>query len=74
MHCFAPRTGWTDDVGQIFASDAGLEFSKSIGWTQGDRTQRYAVVVDHGKVTYAARDTERGSIANSGAEGVLAHL
>jgi alkyl hydroperoxide reductase 1 len=51
-----------------------VEFSKSIGWVNGDRTQRYAIVVDHGKVTYAERDTVRGTITNSGAEGVLAHL
>lgn len=55
-------------------SDAGLEFSKSIGWTQGDRTLRYAIVVDHGKVTYAEVDSVRGSIENTGAEGVLAKL
>ncbi|KAK1763529.1 Redoxin [Phialemonium atrogriseum] len=57
----------------IFASDAGLEFSKRIGWTAGDRTLRYAVIVDHGKVTYAEKDVPK-SIAASGAEGVLAKL
>jgi alkyl hydroperoxide reductase 1 len=55
-------------------SDAGLEFSKSIGWVNGDRSKRYAIVVDHGKVTYADIDDVRGSVANSGAEGVLAKL
>lgn len=59
---------------QLFLSDTGPEFSKSFGWASGDRTGRYAIVVDHGKVTYAAADTVRGSIANSGAEGVLAKL
>ncbi len=57
-------------------SDAGAAFSKSIGWTNPDasRTRRYAIVVDHGKVTYAELDDVPKSIANSGAEGVLAHL
>lgn len=59
---------------QLFMSDANAQFSRSIGWTLGDRTGRYAVVVDHGKVAYAEADTAPGSIANSGAEGVLAKL
>lgn len=64
----------TDLGKQLFMSDANAEFSKSIGWTNGERTGRYAVVVDHGKVVYAEADTTRGSIAHSGAEGVLAKL
>jgi len=55
-------------------SDAGTAFSKSIGWVNGDRTKRYAIVVDHGKVVYADVDEVRGSIEKSGAEGVLAKL
>ncbi|KAJ9145575.1 Redoxin [Coniochaeta hoffmannii] len=73
MSAWGKANGVKDDF-IIFASDNGVEFSKSIGWVNGDRTQRYAIVVDHGKVTYAERDTTRGTIANSGAEGVLAHL
>lgn len=73
MSAWGKANGVKDDY-IIFASDDGLAFSKSIGWIQGDRTQRYAIVVDHGKVVYAERDTVRGTIANSGAEGVLAHL
>jgi alkyl hydroperoxide reductase 1 len=55
-------------------SDPGAAFSKSIGWVQGDRTKRYALIVDHGKVTYADVDEVRGSIEKSGAEAVLAKL
>ncbi|KAK4250919.1 Redoxin [Corynascus novoguineensis] len=62
------------DESILFASDANAEFSRSIGWASGDRTGRYAVVVDHGKVVYAEADTQRGSIEHSGAEGVLAKL
>lgn len=55
-------------------TDSDAQFSKSIGWEKGGRTGRYALVVDHGKVVYADADTVPGSIANSGAEGVLAKL
>jgi alkyl hydroperoxide reductase 1 len=52
-------------------TDVGLEFSKKIGWAQGDRTMRYAIIVDHGKVTYAEIDDKKGSIEKSGAEGAV---
>jgi alkyl hydroperoxide reductase 1 len=58
----------------LFMSDAGTEFSKLLGWTNGERTGRYAIVVDHGKVVYAAQETKKGSIEVSGAEAVLARL
>ncbi|KAK4673726.1 hypothetical protein QC763_114500 [Podospora pseudopauciseta] len=73
MAAWGKANGVKDDS-ILFMSDTGLEFSKSIGWTQGDRTLRYAIVVDHGKVTYAEVDSVRGSIENTGAEGVLAKL
>ncbi|KAL2127955.1 hypothetical protein VTI74DRAFT_9932 [Chaetomium olivicolor] len=62
------------DESILFMSDANADFSRSIGWASADRTGRYAIVVDHGKVVYAETDTQRGSIAHSGAEGVLAKL
>lgn len=55
-------------------SDTGPEFSKKIGWYNGDRTSRYAILIDHGKVVYADVDTVRGSIEKSGAQAVLAKL
>jgi alkyl hydroperoxide reductase 1 len=58
---------------QVFATDPETQFSKSIGWTMGERTGRYAIVVDHGKVVYAAKEEGRG-IDKSGAEPVLAAL
>lgn len=54
-------------------SDPGLKFSSSIEWAGPERANRYAIVVDHGKVVYAAKETEPG-IALTGAEAVLAHL
>ena len=42
---------------QMFMSDSGIKFSKSIGWTRGsDRTGRYAIVIDHGKIVYAENE------------------
>lgn len=41
----------------MFMSDAGIAFSKSIGWTKGpERTGRYAMVIDHGKIVYAENE------------------
>lgn len=62
------------DPSVIFASDAGLAFSKSLGWSDGERAARYLIVVDQGKVVYAGIDTVRGSIEKSGAKAALAHL
>ena len=42
---------------QMFMSDSGIAFSKSIGWTRGaERTGRYAMVIDHGKIVYAENE------------------
>ncbi|KAI5857979.1 Redoxin [Tricharina praecox] len=57
----------------LFISDEDAAFSKSIGWNQGARTARYAIVVDHGKVTYAAKE-QPGQLDVSSAEAVLAKL
>ena len=51
----------------------GAEFSKSIGWTMGERTARYALVIDHGKVTYAEKEPGK-DVSVSSAEAVLAKL
>lgn len=67
------KANYTQDDFIIFASDSELAFSKAIGWTMGDRTARYAIAVDHGKVIYAAKETERG-VDVSGADAVLAKL
>jgi len=55
-------------------SDTGLAFSKSLGWFNGERANRYAILVDHGKVVYAERETVPKSIEKSGAEAILAKL
>lgn len=59
-----PRAAWgkanevfNDEI--IFLSDSGAAFSKSIGWSNGPQTARYAIALDKGKVIYAGKD-ERG--------------
>ena len=54
-------------------TDEDAKFSKSIGWTLGERTGRYAVVIDHGKVVYAENEPA-GDVTVSGVEAVLAKL
>ncbi|KAJ5166089.1 Allergen [Penicillium canariense] len=60
----------------LFLSDPDAKFSKSIGWADeaSGRTGRYAIVIDHGKVSYAQIETERGVVKKSGADTVLASL
>ncbi|KAK1480995.1 redoxin [Colletotrichum cuscutae] len=58
----------------VFASDANAAFSTSIGWNHGERTARYAIVIDHGKVVYAEKETELQGLEVSGAEPVLKAL
>lgn len=40
----------------MFLTDPETKFSKSIGWTAGERTARYAMVLDQGKVVYAEKE------------------
>jgi alkyl hydroperoxide reductase 1 len=58
---------------QLFLSDPGTSFSKKIGWTKGERTARYALVIDDGKILYAEKEPGR-EITVSSAEAVLTKL
>lgn len=58
---------------QIFATDAETKFSQKLGWTMGERTGRYALIVDHGKVTYAEQ-AAKGGVEGTDASSVLAKL
>lgn len=46
----ARKIGHKLTVPQLFLTDPEAKFSKSIGWTRGERTGRYAMIIDHGKV------------------------
>ncbi|KAK6497023.1 hypothetical protein TWF481_002003 [Arthrobotrys musiformis] len=61
-----------DDI--VFASDAEAKFSKLLGWTLGERTARYALIIDDGKIVYAESEQKPGEVTVSGAEAVLAKL
>lgn len=56
-----------------FMSDPELKFVKSIGWNMGERSGRWAMIVDKGTVTYAEKEPGR-EVTVSGAEAVLAKL
>ena len=45
-------------------TDPGAKFSKEIGWTAGEeRTGRYALIIDHGKITYAEKESSPGEVS-----------
>lgn len=56
-----------------FMSDPELKFVKSIGWNMGERSGRWAMIVDNGTITYAEKEPGR-EVTVSGAEAVLAKL
>ena len=52
----ADTTALTNKI-QMFMSDPGIAFSKSIGWTRGaDRTGRFAILIDRGRIVYAENE------------------
>jgi alkyl hydroperoxide reductase 1 len=55
-------------------TDTDAAFSKSIGWAAKERTRRYAMIVDQGKVLYADLETVPGSLEKTGAQVVLSKL
>jgi len=60
-----------DDI--LFLSDPETNFSKKLGWTLGERTARYAIIIDDGKIVYAEKEPGR-EVSVSSAEAVLAKL
>jgi alkyl hydroperoxide reductase 1 len=64
---------WWLILRQLFLSDPGTAFSKKLDWTLGERTARYALVIDHGKIVYAEKEPGR-EVTVSSAEAVLAKL
>ncbi|KAI5778681.1 Redoxin [Geopyxis carbonaria] len=72
MNAWSKANGVKNDE-ILFLEDKSAEFSKSIGWTMGERTARYAIVIDKGTVTYAQKE-EAGKLEVSSAEAVLAKL
>lgn len=65
----------------IFATDLGLEFSKGVGSTAdlsamgfGERTGRYALIVDNLNVVDFSAEPNPGAVEVSGADHVLSKL
>ncbi|KAJ5699067.1 Peroxiredoxin Pen c 3 [Penicillium macrosclerotiorum] len=74
MSAWGKANGVTgDDI--LFLSDPEAKFSKSIGWADAEgRTYRYAIVLDHGKVTYAAKEREKNVLEVTSADHVYKQL
>ncbi|KAJ6113284.1 Redoxin [Penicillium sp. IBT 18751x] len=74
MSAWGKANGVTgDDI--LFLSDPEAKFSKSIGWADEEgRTYRYVIIIDHGKVTYAAKEVAKNSLDLSSAANVLKQL
>lgn len=72
MSAWGKANGVKDDS-ILFLTDDGAKFSTSIGWNAGERTARYAFVLDHGKVIYAEKEPGR-DVSVSSAEAVLAKI
>nr|QFQ66322.1 redoxin [Phanerochaete pseudomagnoliae]QFQ66323.1 AhpC-TSA [Phanerochaete pseudomagnoliae]QFQ66324.1 AhpC-TSA [Phanerochaete pseudomagnoliae]QFQ66325.1 AhpC-TSA [Phanerochaete pseudomagnoliae]QFQ66329.1 AhpC-TSA [Phanerochaete pseudomagnoliae] len=72
MAAWGKANGIKDDS-ILFATDNEAAFSKTLGWTLGPRTARYAIVVDHGKVIYAEKEPA-GDVGVSGVDAVLSKL
>ncbi|KAG9236095.1 putative peroxiredoxin pmp20 [Amylocarpus encephaloides] len=60
-----------DDI--LFLSDDAKFSQEKVGWMKGERTGRYALIIDHGVITYAENEPA-GEVTVSGAEAVLAKL
>ena len=58
MSAWGKANGVKDDD-LLFMSDPEAKFSKSIGWNMGERTARYAMIIDHGKIVYAEKEPGR---------------
>ncbi|KAH8664477.1 redoxin [Xylariales sp. PMI_506] len=55
----------------LFMSDEETKFSKAYGWVEGERTNRYGMIVDHGKVIYSELEPHLQAQEVSTAEAVL---
>ncbi|KAI0123311.1 peroxiredoxin type-2 [Xylariales sp. AK1849] len=72
-------SGWgkangVKDESILFMSDEGAKFSQSIGWVAGERTNRYGIIVDHGKVVYAELEPHLQALEVSSADAILKQL
>jgi len=61
-----------DDI--LFLSDMETKFSQALGWTMGERTNRYAMIIDNGKIVWGECEPGKGMVTVSSAETVLSKL
>ncbi|CAI7639727.1 hypothetical protein N7509_013782 [Penicillium cosmopolitanum] len=74
MSAWGKANGVTgDDI--LFLSDPEAKFSKSIGWADEEgRTYRYILIIDNGKVTYAAKEPAKNHLEFSSVANALKQL
>lgn len=70
-------SGWgkangVKDESIVFASDDGTAFSKEHAWVEGERTNRYGMIIDHGKVIYS--EVEPHLQVSNSSNPLLPHL
>ena len=71
---YHPQTQITN-FSQLFLSDPEAKFSKSVGWADKEgRTYRYVIIIDHGKITYAAKESAMNTLEVSSADAVYKQL
>lgn len=76
LDAWAKQTAAKDRI--LFLSDGSAEFTRAIGLVfdateigLGERSQRYAMLVEDGVVTVLKVESERGTVANTNAETLL---
>lgn len=72
-------SGWgkangVNDDSLLFLTDEDLKFSSKFGWAEGGRAGRYAMIIDHGKITYAEIEKDKSIVTVSGVDAILKHL
>ncbi|KAJ6015243.1 Peroxiredoxin Pen c 3 [Penicillium herquei] len=74
MSAWGKANGVTgDDI--LFLSDPEAKFSKSIGWADEEgRTYRYALIIDNGKITYAAKESAKNVLEVTSADHIYKQL
>lgn len=72
MSAWGKANGVKDEI--LFLSDPKIEFSTKIGYTLGERTGRYALIIDDLKVKYADVESGPGVVEKSSVDAVLSKL
>lgn len=73
MSAWGKANGVHDDS-LLFLTDEDCKFSARYGWAEGGRTDRYAMIIDHGKIVYAEKEKNKQAVTVSGVDAILEKL